>query len=118
MLLAGGKVVRLTERLWVRRPIYLLAGSGPHHERETTVSDDHRFESADGTGANENAPTTALMVIRTWHETGQPLGFRARVTFGQSPERSETTMSTTDPAEVLGVVKRWLAVQAGTSGSS
>ena len=58
--------------------------------------------------------SSGVMVIRTWYERGHPKGFRARLTYGHSAE-TQQMVTTADPAEVLQVVKRWIASQAENS---
>jgi hypothetical protein len=76
---------------------------------------DHQWPETAGEQEPE-LPSAGFLVIRTWHESGHPQGFRARVTYGQAPGSPESTVATADPAEVLSVVKRWLATQPGVTG--
>lgn len=80
------------------------------------MKDSHWPESAGDPGADPAVPSAGLLIIRTWHEPGHPQGFRARVTFGQNPGSDQSSVVTADPAEVLEVVKRWLAAQPGVTG--
>ncbi|MET3206253.1 UNVERIFIED_ORG: hypothetical protein ABIB21_003072 [Arthrobacter sp. UYEF13] len=83
------------------------------------MKQDRRWaDSAGDDEAHPDAPASGVMVIRTWHDPWHPQGFRARITYGQTSESGQTTLATADPAEVLGVVKRWLAVQPGVSGQN
>ncbi|MCU1515973.1 MAG: hypothetical protein JWQ75_694 [Pseudarthrobacter sp.] len=53
-------------------------------------------------------PPIATLVIRAWQEPAQSSGFRARITHSQAPDDEPRTVATTDPDEVLGVVRQWL----------
>lgn len=77
---------------------------------------DNWSDSAGGYEAHPGIPAAGVLVIRTWHEPGHPQAFRARITYGQTSGSDQTTLATADPAEVLKVVRRWLATQAGLSG--
>lgn len=63
-----------------------------------------------------NTPAASLLVIRTWQNPGSPPSFRARITFGRAPEAQEQTIATSDPTEVLSVVRDWLAGRPGVAG--
>jgi hypothetical protein len=52
------------------------------------------------------------LVIRTWNEPGQSPGFRARLTYSQSPTSEPTTVYAVDPDEVFRAVRRWLLSQS------
>ena len=80
------------------------------------MQDHHWSEAAGDQGPEPELPSAGFMVIRTWHEPGHPQEFRARITYGQTPSSSQRTVATADPAEVLSVVKRWLAAQPGVTG--
>lgn len=83
----------------------------------TATMQEHSWsEPAGESGADPEVPSTGLLIIRTWHEPGHPQGFRARITYGQTAGGHQDTVSTADPAEVLKVVKRWLAAQPGVTG--
>ncbi len=81
-----------------------------------TMQENSWSEPAGESGADPEVPSTGLLIIRTWHEPGHPQGFRARITYGQTAGGHQDTVSTADPAEVLKVVKRWLAAQPGVTG--
>ncbi|MGX1161209.1 hypothetical protein FBY31_0416 [Arthrobacter sp. SLBN-100] len=51
------------------------------------------------------------MVIRTWNEPNQSPGFRARMTYSDSPASGPKTIYTVDPDEVVNAVRRWLHTQ-------
>lgn len=80
------------------------------------MQEQHWSEPAGDQRPEQEPPSAGFMVIRTWHEPGHPQGFRARITFGQTPSSTQRTVATADPAEVLSVVKRWLAAQPGVTG--
>jgi hypothetical protein len=61
-------------------------------------------------------PSMGTLVIRTWHESDQTPGFRARVTYSRTPGDEPSTVSTADPDEVLSVVRQWLSAQPFPSG--
>lgn len=73
-------------------------------------------ESPRDPGADPETPSIGLLIIRTWHEPGHPQGFRARITYRRATGSGQYTVATADPAEVLKVVKRWLAAQPGATG--
>lgn len=56
------------------------------------------------------------MIIRTWLESGHLEGFRARITYGETPGYTQSDVTTVDPNEVLEVVRHWLAAQPGVPG--
>lgn len=80
------------------------------------MKDSDRSEPAGDAEADPEVPSAGLLIIRTWNEPGHPQGFRARITYGRTPGGDQSTVATADPAEVLGVVKRWLAAQPGVTG--
>lgn len=81
------------------------------------MTKNHRSSgTADQHGAEPELPTTGTLIIRTWNEPGQVTGFRARVTYGQTPGSGPSTVSTADPDEVLRVVREWLSAQPGAPG--
>jgi hypothetical protein len=57
----------------------------------------------------------STLVIRTWSESDEAPGFRARLTFSQRPDDAPTTVSTADPSEVLAIVRQWLSTQPGAT---
>lgn len=57
----------------------------------------------------------STLVIRTWSESDQAPGFRARLTFSQRPDEAPITVSTADPNEVLSTVSQWLSTQPGAA---
>jgi hypothetical protein len=79
------------------------------------MQDGRWIDSAGDYEAPPDLPAAGLLVIRTWHDPWHPQGFLARITYGQSPGSNQTTLATADPAEVLELVKRWLAAQPGVS---
>lgn len=58
------------------------------------------------------------MVIRTWHEPDQMPGFRARLTYSETPNDEPGIVLTADPDEVLRVVRQWLSARSGPSRES
>lgn len=76
----------------------------------------HWSGSADDFDPDRNAPAAGIMIIRTWWDPVHPQGFRARISYGQAPGIDQTIVATANPAEILEVVKRWLATQPGVSG--
>jgi hypothetical protein len=52
------------------------------------------------------------LVIRTWNEPDQAQGFRARLTYSQSPTSEPKTAYAVDPDEVLRLVREWLLSQS------
>ena len=77
---------------------------------------EHNWSEPSRPGDDPDSPSTGLLIIRTWHEPGHPQGFRARITYSQKSGSRQDTVATADPAEVLKVVKRWLAAQPGVTG--
>jgi hypothetical protein len=63
-------------------------------------------------------PSMGTLVIRTWNETDQTPGFRARLTYSKSPGDQPGTISTVDPDEVLSVVRQWLLAGPSSSGEA
>jgi hypothetical protein len=70
-----------------------------------------------GDGTDSAALSLGTLVIRTWLEPEHEHGFRARVTATRVPDAGPTTVNTTDPEEVLAVVRQWLRTRPGASGS-
>lgn len=70
--------------------------------------------AGDGT---DSALSLGTLVIRTWREPKHSHGFRARVTAIQVPDAEPATVTTTDPEEVLAVVRQWLLAQPGASAT-
>jgi hypothetical protein len=67
-----------------------------------------------GPGADdavEAARAGGILVIRTWFERNGEPGFRARITYGRAGAGESSTEATTDPEEVLEVVRQWLQAQ-------
>lgn len=71
-------------------------------------------EFSDGDEPDREVPAMGTMVIRTWTEPDQTPGFRARLTYSQSPTSEPKTLYTVDPDEVLGAVREWLVSQSET----
>jgi hypothetical protein len=86
--------------------------------REAMTKDQQSSDSAGDPRTNVMIPAAGLMVIRTWHEAVHPQGFRARISYGQSPDTDPSTLATADPAEILRVVREWLATSLGGSNAS
>jgi hypothetical protein len=82
------------------------------------TEDQQSSDSAGDLKANVRYPAAGLMAISTWHETVHPQGFRARISYGQSPDTGPSTLATADPAEILRVVREWLATLPGGSNAS
>jgi hypothetical protein len=61
--------------------------------------------------AVEAVPAGGILVIRTWFERNGEPGFRARITYGRAGAGESSTEATTDPDEVLEVVRQWLSAQ-------
>lgn len=70
-----------------------------------------------GDGKDSAALSLGTLVIRTWREPEHAHGFRARVTATQVPDAGPATITTTDPEEVLAVVRQWLLTRPGASGT-
>lgn len=64
--------------------------------------------------SDQAAPSMGTLVIRTWDEPDQMPGFRARLTYSQTPDGVTTTVSTADPEEVLRIVRQWLNARPGS----
>lgn len=80
------------------------------------MRDDHPWPGSGDQADDIEIPPVETMVIRRWQEAGHPRGFRARITYGQTPGIARGTVSTADPNEVLRVVQEWLAGQPGIAG--
>lgn len=80
------------------------------------IRDDHWSDPPDDHQTDPATPAFGTMIIRTWYEPGHPPGFRARITYGQTPGMEPSAAYTADPAEVLRVVQEWLAAQPGAAG--
>lgn len=80
------------------------------------VTDQHWPKSIDDSGLHPEVPVGETLVIRTWTEPGHPQGFRARITYGRTPETNQSHVVVADHADVLRVVAKWLAVQPGATG--
>jgi hypothetical protein len=78
------------------------------------TQDDPPSGDFDGLESQASTPAMAALVIRTWNEPDQALGFRARLTFSETPGGEPSTFSTADPDEVLRLVRQWLNARAGT----
>jgi hypothetical protein len=76
------------------------------------VTEDQSWIPADVGDGVLPARSSGVLVIRTWSEPGHPQGFRARITYGDSSS-THHMVATSDPAEVLEVVKSWIASQPG-----
>lgn len=76
------------------------------------MMDDRWPDSAD----DPEVPAVETMIISRWHEPDHPQGFRARITYGQTPGRGPNTVASADPDEVLRMVQEWLACRPGTAG--
>jgi hypothetical protein len=63
-------------------------------------------------------PSMGTLVIRTWNETDQTPGFRARLTYSKTPGGEPGTISAVDPDEVLSVVRQWLLARPSPSGEA
>jgi hypothetical protein len=63
-------------------------------------------------------PSMGTLVIRTWHESDQTPGFRARIIYSRAPGDEPSTVSTADQDEVLSVVRQWLFDQAVPPGKA
>lgn len=80
------------------------------------MRDDHPWRgSVDKADDSEITPVETMIITR-WQEPSHPRGFRARITYGQTPGIAQSTVSTADPYEVLRVVQEWLAGQPGIAG--
>jgi hypothetical protein len=57
-------------------------------------------------------PSMGTFVIRTWNEPDKTPGFRARLTYSNSPGAEPKSIYAVDPDEVLNVVRQWLHTPA------
>jgi hypothetical protein len=91
-------------------PDAYAAGSGQVDERELgeIMTDDGGTGAADGGG---DALSGETMVIRTWLEPNGGSSFRARITYGKATAGEPNRFATSDPDEVLDVVRQWLDAQ-------
>lgn len=80
------------------------------------MRDDHPWPGSGDNADESGIPPIETMIIRRWQEPDHPQGFRARITYGQTPGIARSTVSTADPNEVLRVVQQWLAGQPGIAG--
>jgi hypothetical protein len=80
------------------------------------MRDDRWSDSADEDGDTE-VPAVETMIISRWHEPGHPQGFRARLTYGQTPGSGPSTVASADPDDVLRMVQEWLARRPGIGGA-
>ncbi len=76
------------------------------------TTDGPSSETPDGDEPDREVPSMGTMVIRTWTEPEQTPGFRARLTYSQSPTSEPKTVYTVDPEEALGAVREWLLSQS------
>jgi len=72
----------------------------------------------DGEELDLAMPSMRTLVIRTWNEPDQTPGFRARLTYSQSPTSEPKTVYKDDSDEVLREVRQWLLSQAKTPGGA
>lgn len=82
------------------------------------TNDDGPSGISDHDGTDSAMLSMGTLVIRTWYEPDQVPGFRARVTYGQTPGNEPNTVSTADPDEVLNVVRKWLFSQSRFPGEA
>jgi len=73
-------------------------------------------DGSSGMSAQDSGtPPVGTLVIRTWYESDQVPGFRARITYSQEPDHDHATVVAADVDEALSVVRRWLFAQHGSS---
>jgi hypothetical protein len=80
------------------------------------MKDAHWSDTAYEAGDPE-VPAVETMIISRWHEPGHPQGFRARITYRQTPGSGPSTVASADPDEVLRMVQQWLAGRPGIGGT-
>lgn len=78
------------------------------------ASDDGLSGISDQDGTDAAMPPIGTLVIRTWNEPDQVLGFRARLTYSRGLYGKPHTVATADPDEALRLVRQWLFAQAGS----
>lgn len=85
-----------------------------HEDGQSGIADD----GTDSTMPSQSpSGAQGTLVIRTWWEPDHVHGFRARITFTPVPDAGPTTVTATDPEEVLAVVRKWLLTLPGASSA-
>jgi hypothetical protein len=79
------------------------------------TTDDSPSEASDQDEPDLAMTSKGTLVIRTWYDSAQPPGFRARLTYSQDLDDEPVTVATADPDEVVIVVRNWLMTQPGVS---